>query len=181
MADLRISTVSVVACLLACAVAGCSSKDKVDGFNFNESDMRRTVAGTWEGPIVSTDDTATLKLEESGYLASDVDASTVVTQSISRRRVQNCGSRSFGDRTTACIGMTKMGIKGTLTSSGGTLPTTTVSGDFTLGGDDIYTGEIYLRTPRGDLLTVQLLAKQFYEWTFWTVDDTSYTLDLTHQ
>lgn len=180
--------VLVVLCL---PTTGCSSSqgqlDPVEQFSFSQADMRAAVAGNWTGPIGSTDagytdDIATLVLDDSASYLDQADAgSSSGTQSISPRRLQGCGA---GDRQflAGCLTESTMALAGNISSSGGTIPTSTVAGTFVVDGTTLVYGNLNVATPRGDVVLAVFSAGQFGNWTYTPLGSpTWYILDLTRQ
>jgi hypothetical protein len=159
---------------------GCKSDDT---FNFTESDMRSAVVGTWSGPINATNDIALLKLTEIGYPLAEPDAAvSTANQAIGNlHRLQNCGSRQFGSHRINCVGLSTMSIEGSISSSAGSWPASTLRGTFDVGGNDLEAGDLRLTGEQGDTLWANLFAGKFVNWMYATGNDTTFTLDLTRQ
>ena len=158
---------------------GCSK----DPFNFSEADMRTAVAGTWKGPIGSMDagytgDIVTLVLDESTLYVNQADASSSSTsQAIFPRRLQSCGSRRF-----LCEPDSTMDLAGRVSSSGGTIPTSTITGTFRVDGydlNDLDNGNLFLTMSAGGTITASFYAGQLGGWLYQPVDGLMVSLDLT--
>jgi hypothetical protein len=132
----------VVAFFLNPALA-CSGSGEEEP-SFGETEMRAAVAGTYVGVLKATGESVTVVLDEA------VGTSSSATQST--RRVQ-CSSRSFIRPAAACADMTSMGLSGTLMSSEGQIPETTLGGMFRVYGLALEYGQLDITTAEGGKLT----------------------------
>ena len=179
MKSLRVTIRAGVFAVVCFSTTGCSK----DPFNFSQADMRAAVAGTWTGPISSmgvpgymdagyTDEIATLVLDDAISYVGQADAgSSSTTQSMFPRQLQCGGSRTFlGGCSGSGDGETTMDIAGRVSSTEGTIPTSTVAGTFRVDGSDLTgegtSGELLLTMPAGGGITAFYNTGEFTQWGY---------------
>jgi hypothetical protein len=142
--------------MVACQDSSSSGEDQ---YNFSESEMRSTVAGTYSGTVQTTGESVVVIVTQTPA------PGTSTTQAA---RSPQCGTRSFVQPAAACVVSTTMAITAHVSSPNASLGETDLKGSFDVYGAELTYGTLALNVTSGGRLsaTYDDSTKGFGDWTF---------------
>lgn len=169
-----VSAAFALAVLILNPMVACQDTSGSDEqYNFGESEMRQTVAGTYTGTVQSTGETVVVTVTQ------DSTTGSTTPQSV---RSPQCGTRSFVKTVSACISSTTMTLAAHLSSTHPSLGEIDLTGKFDVYGSELSNGTLMLSETDGGYLsaTYDDSLQGFGDWTF-TNAQGSWIIKLTKQ